>query len=225
MDPVSFAVGIIGLAGLFSTCLEVVEKFDSFKEFGIESRSISAQFEAQRLRLQRWGQAVGLQGDTLMEKHSKLLDDPRTYSIVEKLLSAIQGVCTYADDIALGPVSPIEQRQSFRDQLWPRQGRPAAPHESKREKISWALRKKAKKMAQVGQFCSLVDNLHNLVPVSGGRVNDGSSQPVESGQGEDMYKPSGMSYMTTLPSCPFPDHSKQVTPWIKVDGSQSLDRS
>ncbi|KAJ5651018.1 uncharacterized protein N7484_004741 [Penicillium longicatenatum] len=191
MDPVSFAVGIIGLAGLFSTCLEVVEKFDSFKEFGIESRSISAQFEAQRLRLQKWGQAVGLQGDTLMEKHSKLLDDPRTYSIVEKLLSAIQGVCTYADDLALGPVSPIEQRQSFRDQLWPRQGRPAAPHESKREKISWALRKKAKKMAQVGQFCSLVDNLHNLVPVSGGRVNDGSSQPVESGQGEDMYKPSG----------------------------------
>ncbi|KAJ5646323.1 hypothetical protein N7490_002695 [Penicillium lividum] len=108
MNPVSFAVGIIGLAGLFSTCLEVVEKFDSKKEFGIESRSIRAQFKAQRLRLQQWGQDVGLQGDTLMEKHSKQLDDPRTYSIVEELLSAIRGICTYEDDLALTPGSPIE---------------------------------------------------------------------------------------------------------------------
>ncbi|KAJ5914570.1 hypothetical protein N7504_003453 [Penicillium tannophilum] len=193
MDPISFAVGIIGLAGLFSTCLDVVEKFDSFKEFGIESRSISAQFEAQKLRLQRWGQAVGLQGDTLMEKHSKLLDDPRTFSIVENLLSAIRGVCTYADDPALAPKPPIEHRQSFRDQLWPRQGRPAAPHESKREKIGWALRKKAKKLAQVGQFCSLVDSLHSLVPVSGGRDDDGSSKYIGSGYSEDVYKHAGDS--------------------------------
>ncbi|KAJ6095378.1 hypothetical protein N7486_006124 [Penicillium sp. IBT 16267x] len=176
MEPISFAVGIIGLAGLFSTCLDVVE---------------SAQFEAQKLRLQKWGQAVGLQGDTLMEKHSKLLDDPRTYAIVEKLLSAVQGGCTNADDLSLAPVSPIERHQSFRNQLWPRQGRSPAPRESKREKISWALRKKAKKMAQVGQFCSLVDNLHNLVPVSGGRGDDGSSKYVEFGQDEDMYKPGG----------------------------------
>lgn len=201
MDPVSFAVGIIGLAGLFSTCLDVVERFDSFKEFGIESRSISAQFEAQKLRLQRWGQAVGLQGDILMEKHSKLLDDPRTYSIVEKLLSAIQGVCTHADDLSLAPISPIEHRQSFRDHLWPRQVRSAAPHESKREKISWALRKKAKKMAQVGQFCSLVDNLHNLVPVSGGLGDDLSSRYFEPSQGEDMSKAGGMSYTMALQLC------------------------
>ncbi|KAJ5994204.1 hypothetical protein N7451_009928, partial [Penicillium sp. IBT 35674x] len=218
MDPISFAVGIIGLAGLFSTCLDVVEKFDSFKEFGIESRSISAQFEAQKLRLQRWGQAVGLQGDTLMEKHSKLLDDPLTFSIVEKLLSAIQGVCTYADDSAVAPITPSE-RQSFRDQLWPRQGRPAAPHESKREKISWALRKKAKKMAQVGQFCSLVDNLHSLVPVSGGRDHDGSSKYVGSGQGEDLYKPGGNS---TDQENEIEDEIKRdLHPWLLGPNSQN----
>ncbi|KAJ5758931.1 hypothetical protein N7520_006087 [Penicillium odoratum] len=187
MDPVSFAVGIIGLAGLFSTCLEVVEKFDSFKEFGIESRSIRAQFKAQRLRLQQWGQDVGLQGDTLMEKHSKQLDDPRTYSIVEELLSAIRGICTYEDDLTLAPGSPIEHRQSLRDQLWPRQGRLTGPHDSKREKISWALRNKARKMAQVGQFCSLVDNLHDLVPVSG-RGDVVSSKDVESDPGDDISK-------------------------------------
>ncbi|KAJ5769021.1 hypothetical protein N7520_003580 [Penicillium odoratum] len=61
MEPVSFAVGIIGLAGLFSTCLDVLEKVDSWKDFGSDSRSLSAQLKAHRLRLERWDKAVGLE--------------------------------------------------------------------------------------------------------------------------------------------------------------------
>ncbi|KAJ5924217.1 hypothetical protein N7466_008404 [Penicillium verhagenii] len=185
MDPVSFAVGIIGLAGLFSTCLDVVERLNSFKEFGNESRAVKAQFKAQSLRLQKWGQAVGFQGGTLMESHNRQLDDPRTFSIVEELLSAIRGFAASEDGATAAPESFMEHQQSFRDKLWMRQNRPTAPPDSKREKIGWALRNKARKMAQVGQFCSLVDQLHSLIPVSMRQDEDGLAKIVESGRGDD----------------------------------------
>ncbi|KAJ5094661.1 hypothetical protein N7456_010522 [Penicillium angulare] len=168
MDPVSFAVGIIGLAGLFSTCLDVVDRFGSFKEFGNESRALNAQFKAQKLRLENWGKAVGFQGNILLEKHSRLLDDRRVYATVEELLLAIKAVCSESfEDDSLGISHSPTEGKSFRDQVWPRQGRNA--QESKRAKLGWALRNKAKRMAQVGQFSTLVDNLHSLVPTDGSR--------------------------------------------------------
>ncbi|KAJ5266606.1 hypothetical protein N7478_009414 [Penicillium angulare] len=168
MDPVSFAVGIISLAGLFSTCLDVVDRFGSFKEFGNESRALNAQFKAQKLRLESWGQAAGFQGK-LLEKHNRLLDDRRIYATVEELLLAIKAVCSSEDDsLQVDPsLSPTEGK-SFKDQVWPRHGR-NAPQESKRAKLGWALRNKAKRMAQVRQFSTLVDNLHSLVPTDGSR--------------------------------------------------------
>jgi hypothetical protein len=48
MEPISFAVGIAGLAGLFTACVDVIEKIDSYKEYGVDSRSIITQFETDR---------------------------------------------------------------------------------------------------------------------------------------------------------------------------------
>ena len=48
MEPISFTVGIVGLAGLFSVCLDVIDKVDSYKDYGVESRSILAQFDADK---------------------------------------------------------------------------------------------------------------------------------------------------------------------------------
>ncbi|KAH7389220.1 hypothetical protein BKA64DRAFT_680071 [Cadophora sp. MPI-SDFR-AT-0126] len=43
MDPFTLATGIAGFAGLagfFSTCLDVIGRVDSYKDFEVESRSI-----------------------------------------------------------------------------------------------------------------------------------------------------------------------------------------
>lgn len=37
MEPVGLAVGVLGLAGLFSTCLEAVDKVQSYRSFGVDS--------------------------------------------------------------------------------------------------------------------------------------------------------------------------------------------
>ncbi|KAF4766281.1 hypothetical protein HAV15_010745 [Penicillium sp. str.  len=160
MEPVSFAVGIIGLAGLFSTCLEAVERFDSWKDYDSEFRSLVAQFKAQKLRLAKWGVAVGLEDDELSYVHNTLLDDPKIESMVKELLLAIDAVCRDEDKAFLTPMLGKDETPT-KDQLFHRH----APRESKRQKLGWVFRTKAKRVTQVDNFSKLVDTLHNLIPI------------------------------------------------------------
>ncbi|KAJ5373249.1 hypothetical protein N7517_005255 [Penicillium concentricum] len=160
MEPVSFAVGIIGLAGLFSTCLEAVARFDSWKEYDSEFGSLVAQFKAQKLRLIRWGLAVGLEDDEISYEHNPLLDDPKIESTIKDLLSAINAVCRDEDKAFLTPMLGKDENPT-KDQLTPRH----APRESKRQRLGWVLRTKAKRVAQVDHFSKLVETLHDLIPI------------------------------------------------------------
>ena len=65
MDPFSLTAGIAGfagLAGLFTTCLDIIDRVDSYKDFGIESRSIIAQFEVDKPLFKKWATDVGIYG-------------------------------------------------------------------------------------------------------------------------------------------------------------------
>ena len=156
MEPAGLAVGILGLVGLFNTCLDILDKFDSWRDYGSESRSLTAQFKAHKIQLERWGLAVGLGKDGLSDQHDKILDDPHTLLTVNELLSAIRDICRY-DDNAVTKSKPISDKNAHsRAQL-----------ESKRQKLSWALRDKPKRIAQVAQFSSIVQTLHVLVPTGG----------------------------------------------------------
>jgi len=44
MELKGFVVGIVGLAGLFSACIDVINKIGSYKDYGFEPRSIIAPF-------------------------------------------------------------------------------------------------------------------------------------------------------------------------------------
>src|SRR5437762_8290269 len=65
MEPGGLAVSIVGLAGLFSLCLDVIEKVEKYKDFGTDSRTLIAQFEADKLRFKRWGEKVGFKNQKL----------------------------------------------------------------------------------------------------------------------------------------------------------------
>src|SRR5277367_1689982 len=92
MEAIGLAVGVAGLAGLFSTCLDVVDKVDSYRDYGFESRSIVAQFEADKLLFQKWAQSVGIDKGKLKDTHHRDLDNPETVSMVERILSSIQEI-------------------------------------------------------------------------------------------------------------------------------------
>lgn len=59
MEPVGLAVGIAGLAGLFTTCLECFNIVQRGRYFGRDHSILEAKYANQRLRLQTWGRACG----------------------------------------------------------------------------------------------------------------------------------------------------------------------
>jgi hypothetical protein len=170
MEPVGLTVGVLGLAGLFSSCLEAVERFDSWRNFTDESRTLGTRWETQKLRMKRWGRAVGLENGAVSPDHHEALDDPEIASRVCTHLSVIENLCTNADS-AFSPVARTSAGQTrhtllFRGRI---QAHPSTPSESARQRVKWALRDKAKCTAQVETLGLLVHDLHDLVPPNGAK--------------------------------------------------------
>lgn len=164
MEPVGLAVGIIGLAGLFSTCLDILERFDSWQDFGTDSRNLSAQFKAHKLRLEKWGQAVGFKDGGISDVHDKALNDQRILSTVNELLSAVKDVCCLGDDL-FSPSESIPDKTTRKHMLSRSNTRPNITKDSKVQKLNWTLRGKAKRITQVGQLACMIDILYDLIPI------------------------------------------------------------
>ncbi|OHW99193.1 ankyrin repeat domain-containing protein 52 [Colletotrichum incanum] len=166
MEPVGLAVGVVGLAGLFSSCLEAVEKVDSYKNFGRDSRSLATQFDTDKHRFEQWGRAVGFKKGKLSDSHHPALDDAQTLAIVHKLLASIQDFCSGADDTFYQQTTPADGN-FLKDSLVPaRQAslHHGAPMASKWRKAAWALSGKTKRTGHVQTFAGLVQYLYNAVP-------------------------------------------------------------
>ena len=171
MEPIGFAVGVVGLAGLFSVCLDVIDKVDSYKDFGVESRSIIAQFEADKHLFTNWAQDVGIGKDKPEDNYHNHLDNPKTNLIVQKILSSIQEIFSKTES-TVSDLQPIVEAgpTTFSDGILPFNARKNSRPEgtiSKRGRIGWSLRNKAKFITQAQQFGALVQRLHSLVPPDG----------------------------------------------------------
>ncbi|KAH7110518.1 hypothetical protein B0J13DRAFT_591130 [Dactylonectria estremocensis] len=160
MEPISFAVGVIGLAGLFSSCLEAVDKVQTYRSFGSDSHVLDTRFTAAKVRLATWGRRVGFIEKALSEDHHPALDDRDIAAVVQGTFQIINTLCgasgvsvhrsswdaTPVDDDSLGSLRP-----------W--------SHGARRRKLTWAFWGKTKRTDQVELFEKLVQQLHNLVPL------------------------------------------------------------
>lgn len=175
MEPAGLAVGTVALFSLFSTCLEALEKFDDYKNFRSDSHHLAVQFNADKVRFEKWGHSVGIDRDRESTSRHNALDDAKIYSVVENILSIIRGILTDANDISL-PLKQGADTSSTGQEL---------PSKNKsqlhRNRLKWVLRDKTKRIAEVEYFSKLVQSLHNLVPIDGtkdmriGRAPTGSN--------------------------------------------------
>ncbi|KAJ5819549.1 hypothetical protein N7474_005140 [Penicillium riverlandense] len=60
MEIASTAISVIGLASLFSTCIETLNTLSSAARYGINREILQTRIEVERLRLIVWGESVGL---------------------------------------------------------------------------------------------------------------------------------------------------------------------
>ncbi|KAF5675933.1 ankyrin repeat domain-containing protein [Fusarium denticulatum] len=163
METVGLVIGVAGLAGLFTSCVEALDKIQSYRTFGTDSHVLNTRFKAARARFERWGPGVGIEQGRLKHAHHPALDDKAVSDAVAELLHIIvEAICD------AGNVPPRRARGTgFDNKDSVERGRPTARntmHESKTKKMSWALWGKGKRAEQVEIFEKLVQQLHNLVP-------------------------------------------------------------
>ncbi|KAK2027923.1 hypothetical protein LX32DRAFT_640428 [Colletotrichum zoysiae] len=166
MEAVGLAVGVVGLAGLFSTCLEAVQKFNSYKNFGRDSRFLASQFDADKHRFEEWGRAVGFKDGRLSDSHHPALDDVQKLEVVYGLLGSIQVFCSSADDVLYQQYTQPDDEFAKGGSISARQFQPrrGAPTASRWRKATWALAGKTRQVGHVQTFAILVQYLYDLVP-------------------------------------------------------------
>ncbi|MCJ1380976.1 hypothetical protein MMC17_004085 [Xylographa soralifera] len=160
----------IGVAALFSVCMDVLERIDSYRDFGIDSGQTVARFEADKRRLQTWAEDVGISDSKIRDTHHNRLDRPEIVSVVKTILYYIRELfdatehtqaqlrlpANVADSASLALHGPFRSDMKAK--------RKAHSSISKRSGIGWALKSKGKFTTQVKQFEELVDKLYALVP-------------------------------------------------------------
>ncbi|RBA10433.1 hypothetical protein FPRO05_05022 [Fusarium proliferatum] len=155
MEPVGLAVGLVGL---FSTCMDVMQRVDSYRTADRDSRQLDAQLNATMHLFEQWGDGVGISKGKLSDNHHPDLDNPRTYAVVQGLLNSIKDFSTNSNE----PSSPkgLQKTPSF-----PMSG-DVSSHDSKIsrwQKTAWALRGKLKQTSHVQALAGLVSDLYSIV--------------------------------------------------------------
>jgi hypothetical protein len=145
MEAAGLAIGVVGIAGLFNTCLDSLSRFQAYKSSTADSHILDTRFRAARARFEKWGHGVGISEGRLSSDHNPGLDDKITAGVIQDILNIIvKAIC---DD------GSVLQNEQF------------AGLQSRRKKLKWALGGKEDRTEQVDIFEKLVQQLYNLVPV------------------------------------------------------------
>lgn len=191
-------VGVAGLAGLFSTCLQVLDHIESFANFDSDTRHAITRFKSDKLLLRIWADAVGIVDGKLREKHHFLLDDAAIQAMVKEILLNICQIFDSAEGISkkLRPdlaysISKAADSGDFCTSNFQKLAIAPAP-KSKRNKIVWAIQGRSKFESQLETFGILVEKLYNLVPPPN-RSNNDSQKVVKTNLQEILHGTHGKS--------------------------------
>lgn len=162
----------MGIPGLFSACMDTLERIEAYKEFGIESRHVIAQFEADKLRLKKWANEVGIsESDGIWkEMHDPRLKDHDVVAAVKRILhSACEIFDATERTRSQLRIDAEENNKPFPDisglsMEITKNKKKESPSMSIRGGLGWAFKRRGKFTNQADMFRKVVDMLYTLVP-------------------------------------------------------------
>jgi len=190
IDPAGLT---LGLAGLYSAAVEVIDRISAAKSYGEDYQLFVTKVRTERLRLFRWGEVVGLarvgsetnaefsqQHDSRTQQH-ELLQDSEVRDAVTELLEWAVHYFEDADGIlkrnAVGGSTFFPGRRS--SQVLSATGSTVSVGSYPRarvgkfqkdasafSKVKWAISGKRKSEKILQELSWFVDKLHELVPTS-----------------------------------------------------------
>ncbi|KAM5513725.1 hypothetical protein FOXYSP1_04692 [Fusarium oxysporum f. sp. phaseoli] len=153
MEVTGLAVGVVGLAGLFSVCLDSLSRFQSYRESNSETHVLYTRFRAARARFEQWGVSVGISNGRLQPNHHDGLDNKKTADLIEDILLIIAE--TICKESILRGTRTGSRLQS---------GQFGGQSQSRCNRLKWAFGGKESRNEQVDDFEKLVQQLYNLIP-------------------------------------------------------------
>ena len=183
MEPAGLAVGVLALAGLFNNAVDCFEYVQLGRNFSTNFQTSLLKLDNARLRLSRWGQAVGLSGDiantqSLQSTALPAEDIPKAEKLLGQILELFadaEGVSTKfksrasANDSSLMVLDVQEDmdavhrslHEKMRDLSIKRQNRTAL-----RQKVKWALYEEKHFRRLIEDVIDLVNGLVETFPAA-----------------------------------------------------------
>lgn len=92
MEAAGLAIGVVGLAGLFKSCMELLSLISTTGSMDRDYHILHAKLELERECLLLWAQQVRLFDPN--QQHDRRLDDPAVFAVVKQTLEAINLLMT-----------------------------------------------------------------------------------------------------------------------------------
>ena len=181
MEPVGFTVGFVGLAGLYSTCVDLFKTFRGMQSFDREHRILATKLDIEKELFLQWGEGVGA-----LPKDRHVIDrrllDPYTERVVVRVLEQVKDLLS--DTRALERKYGLKAMQPrFRDEndgivSWKRMSRFETSHRaftqqtrycneqpSKLTRWRWTVHDKEKFESLLGHLSYFIGQLRQMIPV------------------------------------------------------------
>jgi hypothetical protein len=155
------AVSVVGLAGLFDTCLHLADHISAAVHMSESADLLVRKWSVTRSTLRIWSDAVGIRSGALAEDHHSCLDKQNIRDEVLKVLIAIERL--------LRSPKKLVQRYglNLNDSEHSLQNQPGVHSSSRRDwqtRLRWVLHDETKFITLIDDLAFFVERLYLLVP-------------------------------------------------------------
>jgi hypothetical protein len=99
IEPISLTIGAVALASLFSLCIQCFDLIEVGYNLGLDYELLIIKLSIEKRRLMIWGEAVGILRPD--QDRDKLLDEPETHELIDRILTNIQKIFQDTDALRL----------------------------------------------------------------------------------------------------------------------------
>lgn len=212
------AVGIAAALGtIFTASSEAIRNISASESFGADAQDLDVVFQAERLRFEKWGEAVGFVHGTLLDRHHVAFDDPATALSVANLLFLVNKICSWDDEDGQQtvPAAGDGNADGGKNKKASLASLGSRAITSIQDKVSRTFRRRREREGQVKFLGTVVQQLHNLVPPT---ATAAAAGPPKSGSlpGQPPRRSNTMSSLDKLDTQAVPASQHVSTPTTKT---------
>lgn len=167
-EPIGLALGALGVVGLYSTSLQILNQIDSARNLEKSANPLHARLTVTTHLLRIWGDKNGIKDDALLNPHHPAFDDPSARHAIYSLLASIENMMAdkkrLSDGYGMTVNPPISNQPVTMGVIKAQMAQMSLNSQPTSWKIraKWAVVDEAKFSRLIGELEGIVDRLYKL---------------------------------------------------------------